>query len=185
MYFLSKNQKKFLSNLNPFLLLILIFCLTLLRTTGEPMLPNLVGQWDILLPFVVYFGQRRSLVEGVTLTILASHMYSLCSSAPIGVFIVHYLLIYVMARALSSIIYANQTGPILLLLFGLSVLGRVSFSFIAQAFGENWGVFWQGFSLLSNLVLNCLLGFVVYVGIRKVDKLTYKVATVRLRLSER
>src|SRR5690606_3721385 len=105
----------------------------------EYVMPSVFRHWDVLLPFIVYFGQRRSVAEGLTLSILTAHLYSLSSVAPVGVFVLHYLSLFIVARVLSYVIYANQWVTILMLMLSLSLLARIVNIPIASLFGHSWG----------------------------------------------
>jgi hypothetical protein len=47
-------------------------------------MPRMVLTADLLMPFMVFFAQRRSTWEGFILALFCSHLYSLSSSAPIA-----------------------------------------------------------------------------------------------------
>lgn len=181
MYFLQPNQKKFLESVNPVLVAVFFYLLMVGRTNIEYVFPDVFRHWDILLPFIVYFGQRRSVAEGLTLSILTSHFYSLSSSAPIGVFVLHYLSLFIIARVLSYVIYANQGITILMLMFSLSLLARIISVPIAALFGHSWGsngvgVFGMG------LMLNTILGYFTYLSLSLLDKMTFKTPAINIEM---
>jgi hypothetical protein len=170
LFFLQPNQKRLLSSLNPVFLVVFVFGIILLRTTSEAILPVVFRQWDVLLPFMVYFGQRRSLPEGLILSLFSSHLYSLCSAAPIGVFSTHYLTIFVVARLLSYVIYADAWLTVLVLIFSLSIFSRLMLTLVASAFGHGWPLFSTDNFVWWALLLNTFLGFLVYAWLETLDR---------------
>ena len=184
MFFLQPSQKRLLSSLNPIFLVLFVSFLILIRTTSEPFLPVLLRQWDLLMPFMVYFGQRRSLPEGLILALFTSHLYSLSSAAPIGVFTSLYLVIFIVARLLSYVIYANAWFSILLLMFSLALSSRILLTVISTFFGHGWPLFASGNFIWWSLIFNALTGYLTYTWLETLDKITYKVARVNIELAE-
>jgi hypothetical protein len=184
LFFLQPSQKRLLSSLNPAFVVLFVFGLLLLRTAWEPMLPGFYRRWDVLLPFMIYFGQRRSLPEGLILALFTSHLFSLCSTAPIGVFASHYLILFLIARLLSYVIYANSWFSTLLLLLSLSVLSRFILTLVAATFGHGWPLFAKGNFIWWGPLLNSVAGLLVYRLIETLDRMTYKVPRTNIELSE-
>ena len=184
MFFLPASQKRLLSSLNPVFLVLFVFALLLLRTAWEPVLPGFYRRWDVLLPFMVYFGQRRSLPEGLILALFTSHLYSLCSTAPIGVFTSHYLILFIIARLLSYVIYANTWFSILLLMLSLAILSRFTLTMVATLFGHGWPLFSPGNFVWWGPFLNSVSGLITYGLLESLDKMTYKVQRTSIELSE-
>jgi hypothetical protein len=157
--------------------------LILVRTTGKPIFGWLI-EWDILLPVVVYFGQRRTLPEGLILTLFCSHLYSLSSAAPIGVFTSYYLAIFIVARLVSYVMYASTWISILLLIFSLTVLSRFAMTGVASAFGHGWPVFAPGNLSFLQMFRGSVMGYVVYQMLGVLDLMTYKTAASNIELAE-
>jgi len=161
-----------------------VFILILIRTTAESLLPRFMHQWDILLPFAIYFGQRRTLPEGLILTLFTSHLYSLSSIAPIGVFATHYLILFVVARLLSYAIYANTWFSILLLMFSLALLSRLSITLVSMSFGHGWPLFSGKNFVWWSLLFNAVAGYVTYSMLEVLDSITYKSTRSTIEMSE-
>lgn len=155
-----------------------------MRTTLDPLSPSFFRSSDIMLPFVVYLGQRRSLPEGLILSLFASHLYSLCSAAPIGVFTAHYLILFLLARLLSYVTYANAWYSILGMMFSLSLAGRILLALIAAFFGHGWGFFSEGWVMIPHLFLNAIVGYLIYTAMEILDRLTFKAPRMNIELSE-
>lgn len=185
MYFLQPGQKRFLSSLNPVLLGGFVYFLILFRTTSEAALPSVLRHWDLLLPFVVYVGQRRTIVEGLLLVLFMSHLFSLGSAAPIGLFAVHYLVIFLVARLLVYAIYANSWFSILWLIFLLGLLSRVTLPIVAHFFGHGWPVLTLRNFVPGALILNALFGLVTYGILGVIDRMTFKVGATNIELADR
>lgn len=158
--------------------------LILARTTLEPIFPNVFRHWDLLLPFMVYFGQRRTLAEGLILSLFNTHLFSLCSSAPIGLFALVYLIIFAVARLLSYVIYANTWVSILVLMFSLGILSRILLTFSSGFFGHGWPFFSFANFSLGSLVFNAVLGYFVYSALEWTDWATSKVPRINIELAE-
>lgn len=164
--------------------MLFVTALILARTTLEPIFPNAFHHWDLLMPFMIYFGQRRTLPEGLILALFNSHIYSLCSSAPIGVFALVYLVIFVVARLLSYVIYANTWMSILVLMFSLGLLARILLTIASGFFGHGWPLFSTGNLALGSLIFNAVLGYFVYAGLETMDWITNKVPRINIELGE-
>lgn len=155
-----------------------------MRTTVDAMSPSMLRNSDIMLPFVVYLGQRRSLPEGLILSLFASHLFSLCSAAPIGVFTSHYLILFLVARLITYVTYANAWYSILAMMFSLSLLGRILLALIAAFFGHGWGFFSEGFWIIPHLILNAFVGYVIYTVMDLLDRMTFKATRNNIEMSE-
>ncbi len=184
MFFLQPNQKRLLSSLNPIFFIVAVFALLLLRSAWTPLLPGFTHQWDVLMPFIVFFGQRRSVPEGLILSLFTSHLYSLCSAAPIGVFTSHYLTLFVIARLLSYVIYANTWFSILLLMLSLAVISRLVLTIVATAFGHGWPLLTMENFTWWGLIFNGFFGYIVYGALGGMDRLTYKAPRMNIELAE-
>ncbi len=184
MFFLQPNQKRLLNSLNPVFLVLFVVFLILVRTTAEPLFPSVFRQWDLLLPFMVYFGQRRSLAEGMGLALLTSHLYSTCSSAPLGVFSVVYLVIFFVARLVSYAIFANTWVSIFLLMLGLALLERILLTLVSSFFGHGWPFFSSRNLGFWSLLINAGVGYLTYRWLEVLDRMTFKVPRTSIELSE-
>jgi hypothetical protein len=182
LFYLPPNQKRLLSSLNPLFFIGAVGFFIMLRTAAIPLWPGLFKQWDILLPFAVYYGQRRSVPEGLILALFSGHLYSLCSGAPIGVFTTTYLILFVAARLITYGLYANTGLSIFLLLLGLSVFSRVCLTIVSRSFGQGWPFFTTDNWVLWALVLNAMLGWVVYYLLEFLDKITFKAEITNIEL---
>ena len=184
MYFLQPGQKRLITSFNPVFVGLFVLVLILIRTTSEPVIPAVLRQWDLLLPAIIYVGQRRGLFEGLLLVLFLSHLYSLCSAAPIGVFVVHYLLIFALARLLIYVIYANNWLSVSGLILFLSFISRILLPIVAKAFGHSWSIVsFQNFVWWS-LLINTFVGFIVYAFLGTLDRLTYKAPPSNIELDE-
>lgn len=184
MFFLQPNQKRLLSGLNPVFFVLAVFVLIMIRTTSDTFLPSLLHQWEVLLPFSIYYGQRRTLPEGLILTLFSSHLFSLCSAAPIGVFTSHYLFIFVVARLLSYVIYAHTWVSIFLLMLSLATLSRIVLTLVSFSFGHGWSLFASGNFVWWSLLFNAGAGCIVYGGLEMLDRVTYKMPRSNIELSD-
>lgn len=183
MYFLQPSQKRLLSSLNPLFVILVVFGLMLVRTAWKPFLPAPFMGWDVLLPFVVFFGQRRSVPEGLILALFTSHLYSLLSAAPVGVFTTHYLILFFIARAVSYSLYASTPVSIMLLLFTLGLFSRFMLPLVARLFGHTWPVFsFANFPVLG-LFLTAFFGYVLYALLVALDRVTCKTPTETIEFS--
>jgi hypothetical protein len=154
-----------------------------MKTAFFPFFPHMVQRWDILLPFVVFFGQRRSLPEGIILSLFSSHVYSLCSSAPLGVFTTTYLAVFATARLISYVVYAGTSMSILALMIGLSLLSRLLLPLVAQFFHASWPVLSLDNLMVWSILLNGVMGWFIYVILELVDRVTHKVPRTNIEIS--
>jgi len=156
----------------------------LIRTSCISLLPTFLIRWDFLLPFMIYFGQRRPLFEGLLLWFIMSHWYSLESSAPIGSLVIFYLSIYVISRLLSETVFAADAIQVFTLFFIMMVFSRLTLPWVTSFFGAGWKIFsWRNLNPIwfaTDFILNCST-FYFLMG---VDKLTAKEARPVLDLNE-
>lgn len=158
--------------------------LLLIKTTGFWLAPGLLGNWDLLLPFMVYFGQRRPLFEGLLLWFVLAHLYTLQSVAPVGVFVIYYLVVFIASRLVSEAFYATTGLSILVMMFVMFILSRFVLPGIANLFDCGWSVFsWR--NLQPGLIIgNTLFGLIIFGLLSFLDKMTCKVARQEVELSE-
>lgn len=180
---LQTEQQKTIRSLNPLIMLGIFASFLLIRTSCANLLPQVVLGWDFVLPFMIYFGQRRPLFEGLLLWFLMSHWFSLESMAPLGVWVIFYLLLFVVARLLSEVIYAADFFQIIILVAVLVLASRLVLPWIAHFFNAGWEVFsWRNlnpFFFITDTTLSCL-GFLVLSGI---DRLTAKESRTVMELN--
>ena len=65
MFFLHPSQKRLLNSLNPVFFVAFVAMVLLVRSTSAQVLPRMVLTADLLMPFMVFFAQRRSTWEDV------------------------------------------------------------------------------------------------------------------------
>lgn len=184
MYFLQSNQKKLLTNLNPFFLTLFVLVLILFKTTAEGIVPSVFTGWDILLPVAIYIGQRRSMWEGLLLLLFNGHLYSLNSSAPVGMFVIYYLVFFIFAQIVAYIFYAQTPISVVCLLFLVTILSRICLPLCAQGFDQVISVFSLANWSFWNLILNTFLGFFVYLFLGILDRITLKVPPRSITLGD-
>lgn len=147
-------------------------------------MPTILRQWDLLLPFVVYVGQRRTLIEGILLVLFMSHLFSLASVAPIGVFAVYYLLLFFLARLLVYAVFANTWITILGVLFLVSIVSRFLLPFVTLFFGFSWTLLSFKNLMVGSFFVNAILGLLFYLTLNLVDRVTFKVNALSIALAE-
>lgn len=184
MYFLQSNQKKLLTNLNAIFLTLFVLALVLFKSTSEVIIPSVFSGWDILLPVAIYLGQRRNLWEGLLILLFNGHLYSLNSSAPIGLFVVYYLLFFFFAQIVAYILYAQTPISVMCLIFLVTTLSRIVLPLCAQSFDQSIYVFsWANWSVW-NILLNTGLGFLIYLALGFLDRVTLKVPPRNITLGD-
>ena len=184
MYFLQSNQKKLLTNLNPAFLTLFVLFLVLFKTTAEVVVPSVFTGWDLLLPVVIYLGQRRAMWEGLLIVLFNGHLYSLNSSAPIGLFVVYYLGFFFLAQMVAYILYAQTPISVIWLLFISTLLARILLPLFSQGFEQSIDVFsWANWNLW-NIILNTVFGFFTYLFLGFLDRLTLKVPPRNITLGD-
>lgn len=184
MLFLQPTQKRFLSSLNPCLMVLTVLGLITVRTTVDPWLPLMSGLWDVLFAWVIYLGQRRTLLEGGALVLFGAHLYSLSSAAPFGVFVIFYSVIFLASRLLTYVIYANTGLSVMGLLLALSVFSRFLLWVIASGFGHGLFAFSTISENLSYCLMNTLAGLIVYFFVGTLDRLTFKLPRISIEMAE-
>lgn len=184
MFFLHPSQKRLLNSLNPIFFVTFVYGVLMVRSTAASILPPMVLNADLLLPFVVFFAQRRTTWEGFILALFCSHLYSLSSSAPIGVFAFYYLVLFSLARLMRYGIYASGWISTLLALFTLSFGGRFLLPLVAASFGPAWPVFMMKNFPWSGIFFAPLYGLVIFALGEALDRATFKADRVNIEMYE-
>lgn len=156
----------------------------ILRTTSESLFPDTFRRWDLLLPVAVYLGQRRDFLEGAVLVFILAHLYTLCSVAPAGVFILQYGFIFLAAKGLLKFIFANNWSSVFGLTLFLSFVSRFTLPLISRVFEHGWPVFSLGNLMILNVFTNAFAGIVLYYLLSRLDRFTHKVAPAEIQLAE-
>ncbi len=156
----------------------------LVRSTSAQVLPRMVLTADLLMPFMVFFAQRRSTWEGFILALFCSHLFSLSSSAPIGVFAFFYLALFFLARLMRYGIYASGWISTLLVLFTLSLGGRFLLPVIAGLFGAAWPVFMFSNFPWGGIFFAPIYGLVIFALGEALDRATFKADRVNIEMYE-
>src|SRR5205085_322153 len=98
-----------------------------------------------------------------------THLFSLSSAAPIGVFTVYYLIVFVGARLLSYVIYADQWLSILAMTAAFALCARFVLPGVAFGFGHGWPVFsWENMDW-GGLFFNTFFGLGIYWILSRLD----------------
>jgi hypothetical protein len=184
LYFLESGQKRVLTTLNPLFLGLFVMALILFRTTAEPTMPEVFRRWDSLLAVMIYCGQRRGMKEGLLLVLFLTHLFSLSSVAPIGVFAIYYLIIFLAARLLSYAIYAETGISVLWMLAAFSLLSRIILPLVAAAFDHGWPIFGLENWRFLSLIFNTIVGLVVYWLLSILDTITFKAPPSNIEMNE-
>lgn len=145
-----------------------------IKTSMAPFLPSSLRLWELLLPFLIYWGQRRALTEGIILTLFCSHLVSLSSGAPIGIFASVNFLVYLAARLVTLGLYAESWTTILALLSLFSLLLRVLIGTVNLLFGHPAFIDWWKFSWAQYWWVNALFGLALFYFLQLLDHLTFK-----------
>jgi len=170
--YLEPTQRRLLSSLNPIIIVLFAVAIIILKTSLIPLYPKMFQRWDILLPFIIYFGLKRNLIEGLILSILTSHLFSLSSSAPVGFYLAYYTFLFFLIRLISLAIYSDTSTMVLLLIFVSLIFSKLFIPFLAKFFGYTIPMFGNiGF---IEIILNTLSGFLVYWIIWLIDAITFK-----------
>lgn len=145
-------------------------------------MPLSFRRWDLLLAPMIYIGQRRSIHEGLLLVLFLTHIFSLSSAAPIGVFAIYYLLIFISARALSYVIYADQWLSILTVIGAFAIGARFVLPAVAGGFGHGWSPFsWENLNPMGILV-NTFMGLGTYWVLSFLDRITLKAPPANIEI---
>jgi len=181
---LQTEQKKTIRSLNPLFMVGLFFLFLLLRTSCGALLPTMILKWDFLLPFMIYFGQRRPFFEGLLLWFIMSHWFSLESSAPMGTWVMFYLIIYVLSRLLSEVFFAVDSLQIFALLFIMLLASKFLLPWTSHFFGARWAVFSWNNLHPGFFMTDLFLSWITFLSLITVDVLTAKEARPILDLNE-
>ncbi len=184
MFFLHPSQKRLLNSLNPIFFVLFVAIVLMVRSTAASVLPGMFLTADLLMPFMVFFAQRRSTWEGFILALFCSHLYSLSSSAPIGVFAFYYLAQFFLARLMRYGIYASGWISTLLVLFTLSLGGRFLLPIIAGFFGPAWPVFIFSNFPWGGIFFAPIYGLVIFALGEALDRATFKADRVNIEMYE-
>ena len=101
-----------------------------------------------------------------------------------GVFVVYYLILFVIARLISEVFFATEGIQILGLISVLTLFSRFVLPLVARAFDSGWPVWsWRNLNL-GMIITNIVTGWICYQGLSFVDRITFKDARQILELGE-
>lgn len=101
--------------------LILTVGLVVLQTVVMPALTLPGGMYDLLLPFVIFAGLFRPLVQGLPVVILLGFLMDGLSAGPFGLYLTTYLWLFAGTRWLTRFFHAHSSS-ILFLSVAVAVL---------------------------------------------------------------
>lgn len=158
--------------------------LLIVRASLLAAFPSFFQFFDILIPFTVYMGQRRSLWEGAGLSLGFGYLFSLFSVAPQGFYMMVSFGIFLVVRFFSLAFYAHTRWSIAVLLTLSLLLSRVFVYLIAIA---------MDIPLPKSMFLECLswnflwgigLSYLIFSVLRRLDEKTFKIPRINIEVAE-
>ena len=183
MFYLQPQQKKLLSSFNPIIVVSVVGIALVFKSSVATFISSNFKLWELLLPFLIYWGQRRGLTEGIILTLFCSHLVSISSGAPIGIYACVSFIIYLGARLVSLALYAETWATILALVSLFSFLLRFVMAGVGFFFGYTRISDWWSLPWGNYLMINAILGLSTFYFLQILDKITFKMTPSEIEIS--
>ncbi len=165
----------FLRILNAPILILLCIIGVALQTSLFRFYPLNYLQPDIILLGVIWFSIYRNFTEGGCLTLILADIAEIHSSTPQGVFLICYIAVNLLVRALSHWLVMRDLTSIVILTLGMSIFWKLSCLFVLYLFGLGPNQ-WKHTAalLLPGSIMAGVLSIWVYRGLEWFDRITYK-----------
>lgn len=132
-------------------------------------------QPDIILLAVIWCALRRGFAEGGALTLIFANIAELHSSAPQGLFMITYMLVYLAGRGISHLFVIPNLSSLVMVTFGASIFWKLSYLFVLYLLdlaGNQWRH--TLILLFPGAVMEGVIAVWVYRWLDRFDTLTFK-----------
>ena len=180
---IRKAKSPSLKSLNILLMGAVVVGLLVVKSTLMPILePSLAAFIEPLWVVFLYLGEKRNLLEGLLMTLFFSHLLSLQSGAPVGVFLVCALIVFGIGRSGGRWVHFEAAN---------TFIGWVVFALLAAKLGQwvaSWILFghvaWIGsvWDFFLWLGLNIAWAYGGWHLLLAVDRLTHRAKALRVPL---
>ncbi len=166
--------------------LLLLFTIAIaLQTSLFAFYPLNYLQPDIVLVGVIWFALHRNFTEGGILTLLLAEIAEIHTSAPQGLFLLTYILIYLIVRALCKFVAITDLSALVLLSMGASIAWKLLCLFILYLLGISENQWKHTFVLmLPGSVMVGVTSIWIYKCLKWFDWVTYKDTRARKILED-
>lgn len=173
------------SFLNAPLFLILVLLAVSVQSSFFMGFPLQYLQPDFVLLAVIWCALRRNFYEGGVLTLIFARIAELNSSAPQGVFLISYMLVFLGSLAYARLFVIPGFNGLITLTMIASIVFKVINMVLIDLLGSAVGI-WRPtlFLLFPGSVMVGIVGIWVYRWLEKFDQLTFKHPDTRQALED-
>jgi cell shape-determining protein MreD len=171
--------------LNGPILLILILIGLAIQSSIFSSWPLLYFQPDIVLLAVVWCGLRRGFEEGGLLTLLMAEICELHSSAPGGVYLISYMVVYLLVRGAARILVIPTLFSYAMLALGSSIVWKLTGLLVLYLLGASSNQWKHTLTFLFvGAAVEGVFAIWIYRWLDKFDWVTFKNARADHALEE-
>ena len=132
-------------------------------------------QPDMILFFVLWLGMKREFAEGGALTLILAYLVELKSGGPRGLFLIHYMVIFLVTRFLYRNFHVLTRRSLILIGVGSSIASRLGILFLMYLLNKADNLWFHTLQLLApTAIIHGILIPFVFRGLYRFDFLTFK-----------
>ena len=132
-------------------------------------------QPDIILLLVLWVSMKREFAEGGFLTLLLAYLVELKSSAPRGLFLIHYMLIYLISRFLYRNFQILNRKSLILIGVGTALVSHLNILMLMYLLNKSDNLWFHTLQLLApTAIIHGLLIPFVFKFLYRFDFWTFK-----------
>jgi len=147
--------------------------------------PFMYLQPDVVLIAVMWCSLRRNFTEGGILTLIFADIAEIHSSAPQGLFLISYMIIYLLVRLASRVLVIPGLSSLVTLTLGASIIWKLSCLGVLHLMGIAGNQWRHTLVLLfPGAVMEGVVAIWLYRGLEKFDWITFKNARAQQAMED-
>jgi hypothetical protein len=132
-------------------------------------------QPDVILFLVLWLAMKRTFAEGGVLTLILAYLVELKSGVPQGLFLTHYMMIYLGTRFLYRNFRVWNRRSLILIGVGAAVISRLNILFLMYLLNKSDNLWFHTLQLLApTAIIHGILIPFVFRFLHRFDFLTFK-----------
>jgi len=132
-------------------------------------------QPDIILFFVLWLAMKRDFAEGGILTLILAYLVELKSGGPRGLFLIHYMTLFLVTRFLYRNFHVLTRRSLILIGVGASIVSRLGILFLMYLLNKADNLWFHTLQLLApTAIIHGILIPFVFRALYRFDFWTFK-----------
>jgi hypothetical protein len=132
-------------------------------------------QPDIILFIILWVAMKRAFTEGGIITLVLAYLAELKSGAPKGLFLIHYMLVFVITRFLHRNFHVLSRRSLILIGVGASIASRLDILFLMYLLNKAGNLWFHTLQLIApTAIIHGILIPFVFRALYRFDYLTFK-----------